>query len=153
MVNYDLSWDEKRDRWSGYDTSNHLELLNRSPPSPLSPINPCLIEWEVVEKERSKRKAEQLEKGLAELPEKIANKVARHVTTTTANAGPDATTELPVEEKPTATIPVATEAEFGDSEGSLSDEEKYADNAGQAGQRFDTKTRVTVRNLRYIMHF
>ena len=35
-----------------------------------------------------------------------------------------------------------------DSDGSDTDEEKYADTANMAGTKFDPKTRTTVRNLR-----
>ena len=35
-----------------------------------------------------------------------------------------------------------------DSDGSDTDEEKYADQADMAGTKFDPKTRTTVRNLR-----
>ncbi|EJU04168.1 hypothetical protein DACRYDRAFT_114567 [Dacryopinax primogenitus] len=40
------------------------------------------------------------------------------------------------------------DAEFGSSDEEDEDEEKYAEGADQVGQKLDTKTRITVRNLR-----
>ena len=39
-------------------------------------------------------------------------------------------------------------ADFGSSDEEEGDEEKYADAADAVGQKLDTKTRITVRNLR-----
>ncbi|KAF8904476.1 pre-mRNA-splicing factor SLU7 [Gymnopilus junonius] len=41
-----------------------------------------------------------------------------------------------------------TDADFGSSEDEDADEDKYADAADAVGQKMDTKTRITVRNLR-----
>lgn len=108
IAEIELDWDGKRDRWNGYDASAHLQRIKGKC------SNKLIIDWELVESERQKRKALELDN----MPEKLAVKVARH------------------------------EEAAGDSEESPSDEEKYAEQAGQAGQRFDAKTRMTVRNLR-----
>lgn len=41
-----------------------------------------------------------------------------------------------------------TDADFGSSDEEDADEDKYADSADAVGQKMDTKTRITVRNLR-----
>lgn len=41
-----------------------------------------------------------------------------------------------------------TDADFGSSDEEDADEDKYADTADAVGQKLDTKTRITVRNLR-----
>lgn len=46
-----------------------------------------------------------------------------------------------------STHPLSTQEAINDSDDS-GDEEKYADQADMAGQKFDPKTRITVRNLR-----
>ncbi|ORY04997.1 hypothetical protein K493DRAFT_275392 [Basidiobolus meristosporus CBS 931.73] len=100
----DLSFDGKRDRWNGYDPREHDELYK---------------EWEMIEEERKKRKAQELDKAVVEGQasaaklQKLANK----------------------------------SGEFS-SDDSDEDEEKYAEKSDMPGQKVDTKTRTTVRNLR-----
>jgi pre-mRNA-processing factor SLU7 len=43
---------------------------------------------------------------------------------------------------------VADDEDFGSSDEEDADEDKYAESADQVGQKLDTKTRITVRNLR-----
>lgn len=104
-------WDGKRDRWDGYDPSEHKKVVE---------------EHQALEKARQKMREEQLDKS-TDLKE--VKKVAR--------AGKMAKKKT------------AEEDEFGSSdESDDEDEDKYADAADQAGQKMDTKTRMTVRNLR-----
>lgn len=90
------AWDEKRDRWKGYDSTEHLRMVE---------------EFDLVDQERKKLKAEELERRLREAKNE--------------------------EDK-------AALAE----EQAAADEDKYADAADMPGQKVDTKTRTTVRNLR-----
>ncbi|KXS10066.1 hypothetical protein M427DRAFT_159823 [Gonapodya prolifera JEL478] len=85
------SWDGKRDRWNGYDPTEHMRQID---------------EFDLVDQERRKARA-------AELEEKL-------------KAG-----DVPQEEV----------------EESL-DEDKYAEQADMPGQKIDTKTRTSIRNLR-----
>ncbi|CAH7685422.1 Pre-mRNA splicing Prp18-interacting factor-domain-containing protein [Phakopsora pachyrhizi] len=104
-------WDGKRDRWDGYDPSEHKKVVE---------------EHQALEQARQKMREEQLDKS-TDLKE--VKRVAR--------AGKMAKKKT------------AEEDEFGSSdESDDEDEDKYADAADQAGQKMDTKTRMTVRNLR-----
>jgi pre-mRNA-processing factor SLU7 len=100
----DLDWDEKRDRWNGYNPKEHDKVVE---------------EYERIEEQRRKMKAAELDKqGLISSEE--AKKIVEG-----GNSG-------------------FSDDEYGD------DEEKYADQADMPGQHVNTKTRTTIRNLRYV---
>jgi pre-mRNA-processing factor SLU7 len=98
-----LDWDGKRDRWNGYDATEHMRLVD---------------EWETLEEEKRKRKAQELDRADT-MTNEVAAKMAR-------------------------TEPAALSDVDSDSD----DGEKYAEQEGPHGQKFDAKTRITVRNLR-----
>ncbi|KAJ1654388.1 mRNA splicing protein [Dispira simplex] len=102
-----LDYESKRDRWNGYDPAQHSELLK---------------EWELVEEQRKKRKAEELDQALRK---------GTHV------------------QDDSATAQKLKKAAVGDdSDDSDLDDERYAEGSDMPGQKVDTKSRTTVRNLR-----
>ncbi|KIM69189.1 hypothetical protein SCLCIDRAFT_103488 [Scleroderma citrinum Foug A] len=102
-------YDAKRDRWNGYDPSEHTRIYE---------------EFDAIEAARKKHREEEIDK---QMTTDLA--AARKV----ANAG---------KEKKDA------DPDFGSSDEEDADEDKYADAADAVGQKLDTKTRITVRNLR-----
>ncbi|GAA5893442.1 hypothetical protein JCM6882_008035 [Rhodosporidiobolus microsporus] len=115
-------YDVKRDRWDGYDPSSHKKVVE---------------EYEALEEARRKRREEEIDKGTAEAGSKAVAKLAKK------GKGKKSAQEAADEE----------EDEFGSSDAESDDhggedEDKYAEAADVAGQKLDTKTRVTVRNLR-----
>ncbi|KAG9290099.1 hypothetical protein G9A89_010405 [Geosiphon pyriformis] len=96
----ELDYDSKRDRWNGYDPSEHAKIYE---------------EYEKIEEARRKLKASELDK--------------------------QSTTEL-----------VKKTGERGNAEFSSDeqeeDEDKYAETSDMPGQKVNTKTRTTIRNLR-----
>ena len=98
----------KRDRWNGYDTSEHAKIYE---------------EYGALEMARQKLREEQIDKQMT-TDLAAVRKVAK--------AGKN-------ERK---------DDDFGSSDDEDEDEEKYADAADAVGQKLDTKTRITVRNLR-----
>ncbi|KAI0812519.1 Pre-mRNA splicing Prp18-interacting factor-domain-containing protein [Irpex lacteus] len=104
-------YDAKRDRWNGYDPSEHKKVYE---------------EYQAVEAARQKLREEAIDKqtttDLAEV-----RKVAKAGKT---EGGKD------------------KDDDFGSSEDEDEDADKYAESADAVGQKLDTKTRITVRNLR-----
>ena len=98
----------KRDRWNGYDTSEHAKIYD---------------EYGALEAARQKLREEQIDKQ----------------TTTDLAAVRKVAKAGKTERK---------DDDFGSSDDEDEDEEKYADAADAVGQKLDTKTRITVRNLR-----
>lgn len=98
----------KRDRWNGYDTSEHARIYE---------------EYGALEAARQKLREEQIDKQ----------------TTTDLAAVRKVAKAGKTERK---------DNDFGSSDDEDEDEEKYADAADAVGQKLDTKTRITVRNLR-----
>ncbi|BGP16772.1 hypothetical protein JCM10213_002165 [Rhodosporidiobolus nylandii] len=112
-------YDVKRDRWDGYDPASHRRVVE---------------EYEALEEARRKKREEEIDAGTAEAGSKAVAKLAKK-----GKAAKKAEEE--------------EEDEFGSSDESDveqggEDEDKYAEGADVAGQKLDTKTRVTVRNLR-----
>ncbi|THV02442.1 pre-mRNA-splicing factor SLU7 [Dendrothele bispora CBS 962.96] len=105
----DLSYDAKRDRWNGYDASEHKKIYE---------------EYAAVEAARQKLREEEIDNQ-----------------TTTDLAAVRKLAKAGKSEK-------KDDADFGSSDEEDEDEEKYADAADAVGQKLDTKTRITVRNLR-----
>lgn len=101
-------YDAKRDRWNGYDASEHAKIYE---------------EYGALETARQKLREEQIDKQ----------------TTTDLAAVRKVAKAGKTERK---------DDDFGSSDDEDEDEEKYADAADAVGQKLDTKTRITVRNLR-----
>jgi pre-mRNA-processing factor SLU7 len=96
----ELDYDSKRDRWNGYDPSEHAKIYE---------------EYEKIEEARRKMKASELDKqSTTELVKKTGER---------------------------------TTGEFS-SEDEEDDEDKYAERSDMPGQKVNTKTRTTIRNLR-----
>ena len=103
-------YDAKRDRWNGYDPSEHKRVYE---------------EYAAVEAARQKMREDEIDnQTTTDLA--AVRKVAK-AGKTEGKEGDD---------------------DFGSSDEEEGDEEKYADAADAVGQKLDTKTRITVRNLR-----
>ncbi|KIJ67966.1 hypothetical protein HYDPIDRAFT_107513 [Hydnomerulius pinastri MD-312] len=102
-------YDAKRDRWNGYDPSEHKKIYE---------------EYEAIEAARQKLREEEID---------------NQTTTDLAAVRKVAKAGKEVKE---------TDPDFGSSDEEDADDDKYADAADAVGQKLDTKTRITVRNLR-----
>ncbi|KAF8558005.1 hypothetical protein OG21DRAFT_1595630 [Imleria badia] len=102
-------YDAKRDRWNGYDPSEHKRIYE---------------EYEAIEAARKKLREEEIDNQ-----------------TTTDLAAVRKVAKAGKEKK-------AADPDFGSSDEEDADDDKYADAADAVGQKLDTKTRITVRNLR-----
>ncbi|KIM30387.1 hypothetical protein M408DRAFT_328005 [Serendipita vermifera MAFF 305830] len=107
IEDFEGGWDVKRDRWNGYDPSEHQRVVE-----------------EYAEIEKARQRAREAE---------IDNQT---------------TTDLAAVKKLAKVGGGEKDPDFGSSEEDEGDEEKYADAADAVGQKLDTKTRITVRNLR-----
>ncbi|KZT70991.1 hypothetical protein DAEQUDRAFT_744484 [Daedalea quercina L-15889] len=103
-------YDAKRDRWNGYDPSEHKTIYE---------------EYAAVEAARQKLREEEIDKQTT-TDLAAVRKVAK--------AGKEKGEER--------------DDDFGSSEDEDEDADKYAESADAVGQKLDTKTRITVRNLR-----
>lgn len=102
-------YDAKRDRWNGYDPSEHKKVYD---------------EYAAIEAARQKQREEEIDKQTT-TDLAAVRKVAK------AGKGDD-----------------RKDDDFGSSEDEDEDQDKYAEAADAVGQKLDTKTRITVRNLR-----
>lgn len=105
-------YDAKRDRWNGYDPSEHKRLYE---------------EYQAVEAARQKLREEEIDKQMT-TDLAAVRKVAKAGKEKAEGEGRD--------------------DDFGSSEDEDEDADKYAEAADAVGQKLDTKTRITVRNLR-----
>ncbi|KAJ3148280.1 mRNA splicing protein [Geranomyces variabilis] len=138
-----LGFEAKRDRWNGYDPEEHVKLAE---------------EWELVEEARRKLREQQLkdrERMIAEEASKAAVGGSAGAGGADGNAAEgESQTVLTEAEQATKDALSAAAARAGasgaavDSDDSDDDEDKYADRADVVGQKVDTKSRTTVRNLR-----
>ncbi len=103
----DIGYDAKRDRWNGYDPSEHKKIYE---------------EYAALEAARRELREEQIDNQTS--------------------------TDMAVVKKVAKAGKTAGDNEFGSSDEEGEDEDKYADAADAVGQKLDTKTRITVRNLR-----
>ncbi|KAF7790328.1 hypothetical protein EIP86_001283 [Pleurotus ostreatoroseus] len=102
-------YDAKRDRWNGYDPSEHKKVY---------------AEYAAVEAARQKLREEEIDKQMT-TDLAAVRKVAK------AGKGEG-----------------GKDDDFGSSDEEDEDADKYAEAADAVGQKLDTKTRITVRNLR-----
>jgi pre-mRNA-processing factor SLU7 len=105
-------YDAKRDRWNGYDPSEHKRVYE---------------EYQAVEAARQRLREEEIDK--------------------------QTTTDLAAVRKVAKAGKEKAEGDrkdddFGSSDEDDEDADKYAESADAVGQKLDTKTRITVRNLR-----
>ncbi|KAJ1910606.1 mRNA splicing protein [Tieghemiomyces parasiticus] len=140
----DLTFEEKRDRWNGYDPSEHKQLVE---------------EWELIEERRKKRKAEELDRALREGNAATAKDGKAPADQGDAGSAATATPET----KDDTVVNKLKRAAAGhdstggsgsgsgrryDSDDSGSDDDRYAEKSSMPGQKMDAKSRTTVRNLR-----
>lgn len=121
-------YDAKRDRWDGYDPANHKAVV---------------AEHEALEEARRKLREEAIDKGSADLDSKAVKRAAK-----AGKAGKKKKGKKGAEDEDESDeFGSSDESDNGGGDGG-DDEDKYAESADVAGQKLDTKTRVTVRNLR-----
>lgn len=112
IQDFEGGYDAKRDRWNGYDPSEHRKVLE---------------EYAELEKERARLREEEIDNQTS-TDLSVVKKLAK----VKGGGGEDG------EKDP----------DFGSSDEDDADDDKYADAADAVGQKLDTKTRITVRNLR-----
>ncbi|KAK0545856.1 mRNA splicing protein [Tilletia horrida] len=126
----DKDYDAKRDRWNGYDPSQHKKVVEQ---------------YEAVEEERRRLREEEIDQqtSTADLStvKKLANKGKGKAVKKGAD-GEEGEGEDGDDQKDD------DDDDFGSSDDEDEDEDKYADKANMPGQKIDTNKRITVRNLR-----
>ncbi|RTG89024.1 pre-mRNA-processing factor SLU7 [Schistosoma bovis] len=108
QVTLDLDYEGKRDRWNGYDPSEHKRIFE---------------EYQRLEEARKIAKAKKLEEKLAKATE--------------GSGG---------QEEPAASAAKPSLDDDGDFD--AEDGDKYGDELDMPGQKFDSKQRQSIRNLR-----
>ncbi|XP_020388680.2 pre-mRNA-splicing factor SLU7 [Rhincodon typus] len=106
---FSFDYDGKRDRWNGYDSEDHMRIVE---------------EYSKVDLAKRTLKAQKLQEELA------SGKLVDYVNSSRRQRGEED----------------HDSAEKDNSEDE--DEDKYADDIDMPGQNFDSKRRITVRNLR-----
>eukprot|EP00842_Homolaphlyctis_polyrhiza_P004712 jgi/Hompol1/5241/HPOL_004274-RA len=141
VLDVELGFEAKRDRWNGYDASEHLKIVE---------------DWELVEeKRRLQREKDAKEKIEAAAAAAAAAKAAATAASATGESssasgtGSAGGSSAKVATKSEAAIvAAAAAATVVDDSSDDEDEDKYAEQADVVGQKVDSKSRVTVRNLR-----
>ncbi|KAJ3287412.1 mRNA splicing protein [Borealophlyctis nickersoniae] len=121
VQDFELGFEAKRDRWNGYDPQEHVRLIE---------------EWEVIDEKRRQIREQQVKEK-----HEAARKAA------SGEGQEKAVDDIKVEKGTTEGAVVAATVAGGESDED-EDEDKYADRADMVGQKLDTKSRTTVRNLR-----
>lgn len=124
-------YDAKRDRWDGYDPAQHRHVVD---------------EYEALEAARRKLREDEIDKGTASAQSTAVAKLANKGKAK-AKGGSNKKGKKGAEEDESDEFGSSDESDAAGS-GAEDDEDKYAEGADVAGQKLDTKTRVTVRNLR-----
>ncbi|GJN90992.1 hypothetical protein Rhopal_004006-T1 [Rhodotorula paludigena] len=125
-------WDVKRDRWDGYDPASHRQVVE---------------EHEALEAARRKLREEAIDKGTAEAGSKALEKAAKKGKSGKGK-GKGKRDEAADDDSDEFGTDSDDDGHGGGAGSGSDDEDKYAEGADVAGQKLDTKTRVTVRNLR-----
>ncbi|KAK0536548.1 mRNA splicing protein [Tilletia horrida] len=130
LAGLDKDYDAKRDRWNGYDPTQHKRVVEQ---------------YEAVEEERRRLREEEIDQqtSTADLStaKKLANKGKGKAVKGGDGAGGDG-------EDGEGKDGEDDDDEFGSSDDEDEDEDKYADKANMPGQKIDTDKRITIRNLR-----
>jgi len=121
-------YDAKRDRWDGYDPAQHRHVVD---------------EYEALEQARRKLREDEIDKGTANAQSNAVAKLAGKGKV----KGKKGKKNAAAADDDSDEFGSSDESDGGGS-GAEADEDKYAEGADVAGQKLDTKTRVTVRNLR-----
>lgn len=125
-------WDVKRDRWDGYDPASHRQVVE---------------EHDALEAARRKLREEAIDKGTAEAGSKALEKAAKKGKSGKGK-GKGKRDEAADDDSDEFGTDSDDDGHGGGAGSGSDDEDKYAEGADVAGQKLDTKTRVTVRNLR-----
>ncbi|KAI8619365.1 Pre-mRNA splicing Prp18-interacting factor-domain-containing protein [Chytriomyces sp. MP71] len=125
-----LGFDAKRDRWNGYDPNDHAKVIQ---------------DWEVVDAERRRIREEDAQREI-EAASKPAGDAGSAAAAALVAAG--VTVSGPSQDEKEKAEKRALLAILDDEDEKEVDEDMYADAADQVGQKLDTKSRTTVRNLR-----
>ncbi|KAI8835839.1 Pre-mRNA splicing Prp18-interacting factor-domain-containing protein [Chytriomyces cf. hyalinus JEL632] len=129
-----LGFDAKRDRWNGYDPNDHSKVIQ---------------DWELVDAERRRIREEEAQKNLNEAAaggDTAGDGAISSILAGSSSSKPS-TGALTAEEKERLEKKQLL-AILDDEDEGEKDEDIYADAADQIGQKLDTKSRTTVRNLR-----
>ncbi|KDN36015.1 hypothetical protein K437DRAFT_260255 [Tilletiaria anomala UBC 951] len=128
----DKDWDAKRDRWNGYDPSNHKRVIES---------------YNAIEEARRKLREEEIDK------QGSSTMTMKDSADPSANAAAEASAlhaakKLARKSKAKDKDKPSDDDDFGTDSSDEQDEDKYAEKANMVGQKVDTVKRISVRNLR-----